>query len=647
MTTSEEVATTVVDRTDAGGYESAWLPLTKGYTPEDNDTTEQGGTTQADCYTNHTDKTENTTPMQTTTIPREHQWNTTTDSGTEPYSEFNHNSTTDSSTEYSTEQRNRTLSQYVTRPAVGLEQTTEQTTSSLPSVEGQTTPGRNDSTFLSVTTSASPLLTTRPNDTDNDTDYQNKTIIKQVNTSDGQGNGVNNTDNEPRLYTYSGIVNSTTNSPVNNESYLILSTSSWHLNNTNNSTIDNASAALSEETKKGHVKITASSQSDFEEIQPVNQANMTTTENSVESSSKEVTDQPVITTPLSQNESSTSFQNGSTDYSTEPVLHTVSNLSTSDELDPTSPDEFIENTAAPSYVESTAVTVDDSTAIVAMETVTQEMFTESDSEIRTIEEADHAKTNRSEREVVPPDRPVTSAVDENNTYSTDTPRYEHTTLRLSNSTASQSSPNAAPTLQNDSSTVSTEYVILAENVTPDPASVGNDNHATTDAYGYDDDNRSAESGSQQAMTELPETITTDTSWTEARLDTPSTASVPGVDRGSATLTTPERDSATTRSILLDTLLTASMHDQPETTPLTSGTTDFERRTTERTTPLQSTTIHDLQFVTQPKNHTVQLGHTVVLECVTNPESDITWYVQPMIFCKKLFTVLQSCNLLFS
>ena len=807
MTTSEEVATTAVDQTDAGGYESTWLPLTTGYTTKDHDTTEQGGTTQTHNYTNHTGTTENTAPIQTTTIPREPQWNATTYSGTGLDSEFNNYSTTGSSTEYSTEyspKRNRTLSQYATRQAVSIDQTTEQTTSSLPSIEGQTTPDRNDSTVLSAATSASPLLATWSNDTNNNADYINTTIIKQVNTSDGEGNVVNKTNNDPILHTSSWNLNNTDNSTVNNESYLILNTSSWNLNNTDNSTVnnesylilntsswnlnntdnstvnnesylilntsswnlnntdnstvnnesylilntsswnlnntdnstvnnesyltlntsswnlnntdnstvnnesyltlntsswnlnntdnstvnnesyltlntsswnlnntdnstvndesylilntsswnlnntdnstvENASTALSEETTKHHVKNTGSP--DFEEFQSGNPVNITTTENSVESSSDEVTDQPVTnTTPLSLNESSTSFKNVSKDYFTEPVLHTVSKLPTSDELDPTSSDEFLENTTAPLYVGSTNVTVNDSTAIVAVETVTPEMFTESDSEIRTIEEADHAKTNRSEREVVPPHRPVTSTEQENDTYSTDISWYENTTLRVSNSTTSQPSPDAATTVWDESSTVSTEYVILAENVTPDPASMGNDSDTTTDASGYDDDNISAESGSQQTTTERPETITSDTSLTEALLDTPSAPSVPCIsarssvplDCGSAAITTSERDGAITRSILLDTLLTASMHDHPETTLPTPETTDFDRHTAHPTTiptPFQITTIHDLQFVTHPKNQSVQLGHTVVLECVTSPESDITWYVQPMRFCK--------------
>jgi len=113
------------------------------------------------------------------------------------------------------------------------------------------------------------------------------------------------------------------------------------------------------------------------------------------------------------------------------------------------------------------------------------------------------------------------------------------------------------------------------------------------------------------------------------------------------------DSTTSRSIILDVLRHTSVSDYTEKTTTTrepdQETTEetpetaavYDRRTTVLTTTSSSTTTkspqvevisrRDLRFVIQPRNQTVQLGHSVVFECVTDPPSFITWYVHKIIF----------------
>ena len=685
--------TTPAEDTTTGGYDSTRPAYTTGYTTIHQETTEHEAANETGNSTKHMDTTspsqlqENTTPLQRTTIPPSDRGDTTippSDRGdtTIPLSDrgetttgttvngtpqlYNYTSV-DNSTEYPTD-NNRT-SHDVNRTAVNSDDTTEKNTPSPTTVASQITSDRNGSMW--VATSAAPEIVTWTSHTNNDTYYLNGTSYLSSNkTSTGIFNETLHSDSDDDIPFDMHV--KTSHSMANNTAKTIhtphTNTSSWDLKNTNDSSVGNVSRTDSEEITNHPIQNTTSS--DFEDIQSDNQVNTSTTDNPVESSSEKVTDQLEIkTTPLNLTESSMSLENVSkynsddnatvsplintsvsilnkpeTDIVTETTLMNTSSQPMSDEQFTTPTGTFIENTTVPLYIPEgpTVVNVEDTTAMSARETVTQRTFT--DAEVIAIEEADHAQTNRREREVVPQHKPDMFSGEANNTdiiHTSASTESDRTTMQMPSSATSQSPDSAAILAEKDTSMTSTENVIPVENFKRDATQTENYNiplvtqNVTVDAFGDHDDVQNATAGPDQTLTELPEKNVSHNRWTDALPETPTTASVPGVisgttetnmtsEPGNATALRPQQNDTTTRSISLD------VPGQTTTTEATGP----DRRTTVPTTraspvPTTSPLIQviwrwDPQFVIQPKNQSVSLGRAVVFECVTEPPSDITW-----------------------
>ncbi|KAI0229384.1 hypothetical protein LSAT2_020189 [Lamellibrachia satsuma] len=675
--------TTAAEDTTTEGYDSTRPAYTTEYTTIHQETTEHEVANETGNSTKHMDTTspsqlqEDTTPLQTTTIPPSDRGETTiplsdrgeTTTGTTVNGTpqlYNYTSVVNS-TEYPTD-NNRT-SHDVNRTAVNSSDTTEKNTPSPTTVASQITSDRNGSMW--VATSAAPETVTWTSHTNNDTYYLNGTSYLSSNkTSTGIFNETLYSDSGDDIPFDTQV--KTSHSMANNTAKTIhthhRNTSSRDLKNTNDSSVGNVSRTDSEEITNHPIQNKTSS--DFEDIQSDNQVNTSTTENPVESSSEKVTDQLEIkTTPLNLTESSMSLENVSkynsddnatvsplintsvsilnkpeTDILTETTLMNTSSQPTSDEQFTTPTGTFIENTTIPLDIPEgpTVVNVEDTTAMSARETVTQRTFT--DAEVIAIEEADHAKAKRREREVVPQHKPDMSSGEANNTdiiHTSASTESDRTTMQMPSSATSQPPDSAEILAEKDTSMTSTENVIPVENFTRDATQTENYNNPvvtqtiTVEAFGDHDDAQNATAGPDQTLTELPEKNVSHNRWTDALPETPTIASVPGVisgttetnmtsEPGNATALRPQQNDTTTRSISLDV---------PGQT-ITMEATGPDRRTTVPTTraspvPTTSPLIQaiwrwDLQFVIQPKNQSVSLGRPVVFECVTEPPSDITW-----------------------
>ena len=719
-TTPEGDVTTLSDQTESGGSGATTPGLTKtnGYTTGHASTTGQGRTTETGHYTDHSDTTlqvdQDTTHLQTTTIPPADQLNddtrhsgtTTTpsfdygDTTTGPHTDvtpllenhisthntevanrtfhlqndtstdytttetaisitsqvFNSSSTsTDSSMEYPTD-NNRTLDE-VNRKLISVDNATEQTTVSTSS------------------TSIMPPST----DTWNHQSNNEKDDLESNGTSYESNNNNTSTDAlEEILQSGSGdyvpFETQTKTSPLENSKTSTTDIPySVKTSVKSNTVVGNISPIDSDDVHNYPIQNTTSS--GFEGIQTLNRVNISITYHQVESNSEEVEDIPeMTTTPLLLNEASMTVQNIST-YSTdngdgvttpstfntpapvqsppgtdilrETINHNTSPISTLEELYTSPSDVFTESTAIPLRAhESPVVQTVQDPAIV---------------------EADHAKTNRSEREIIVPPQQDLSP-DAKNTAHVDHPLGTgYTTLQIVNSTLPQSSPGTNLLGENDTSIAETtedtiKIDILIQNPThranDDPADVLQNVSANTDGS-YDNflNTTLEEDQNQQQTDAFP------TGLTDAVPEAETTVTVSDEDAVRAmysttlepivgTTMTPQEDSTTSRSIILDALRHTSVSDDTEKTTMTrepdQQTTEEtpeaaavdEQRTTVLTTSSSTTTKsplvevisrQDLRFVIQPRNQSVRLGQSVVFECVTDPPSYITWYVHKITF----------------